>query len=193
VHDGSTLSGATASAGGTVTYDVYSNDTCSGSPYVLGPVTVSGGVVPDSPNWTATSAGTYYFVANYSGDTNNNATTSGCAAEALSVTTTSPSITAQLSTNFVVFGGTVDVDAQLTGLTSNAGGTVTYDVYFNDTCSGSPYVLGSVAVTNGVTSGPLSQIVFAGFGVYYYVAVYSGDANNAAVQSDCAGAPLTVL
>ena len=74
-----------------------------------------------------------------------------------------------------------------------AGGTVTYDVYSNDTCSGSPYVLGWVTVTNGVTAGPIYQTVLAGFGAYCYVAVYGGDADNAAAQSDCAGAPLTVL
>ena len=45
--------------------------------------------MPNSPTWTATSAGTYYFVASYSGDTNNTAAASGCGAEPISVTTTS--------------------------------------------------------------------------------------------------------
>ena len=38
---------------------------------------------------TATSAGTYYFVASYSGDANNTAAVSGCGAEPILVTTTS--------------------------------------------------------------------------------------------------------
>jgi hypothetical protein len=149
--------------------------------------------VPNSPNWTATSAGTFYFVADYSGDANNGAAASGCAADALSVTPASPSITAQLSTNTVFVGGTVDVNAILTGSTPNAGGTVTYDVYSNDTCSGAPYILGSVTVINGVTSGAIVQFVAALPGDYYYVAIYSGDADNAATQSGCASAPLTVI
>ena len=195
VHDSSTLSGATSNAGGTVTYDVYSNDTCAAPGLVgtLGPVTVSAGVVPDSPNWTATSTGTFYFVAHYGGDANDNATTSGCAADALTVTMASPGITTQLSTNTVIIAGTISVNAILTGATSNAGGTVTYDVYTNDTCSGSPSVIGTVSVVNGVTTGPLSQTIFAVIGVYYYVVEYSGDADNAATQSGCASAPLTVF
>jgi hypothetical protein len=195
VHDGSTLSGATAGAGGTVTYDVYSNDTCNASGLVasLAPVTVSGAIVPTSPNWTATTTGTFYFVADYGGDAQNAAAQSGCAAEAVTVTPTAPSITTQLSTSTVVVGGLVDVNATLTGATAGAGGTVTYDVYSNDTCSGTPYVLGTVGVTNGFTSGPLSQFVVASLGIYYYVADYSGDAQNAAAQSGCADAPLTVV
>ena len=195
LHDGSTLSGATSSAGGTVSYDVYSNSTCASAGLVstLGPVTVSAGVVPDSPTWTATSAGTFYFVALYSGDANNNATSSACAAEAVTVSPTSPSITTQLSPNTVVFGESADVNAVITGVTPTAGGTVSYDVYSNNTCSGSPYVVGSVSVINGVTSGALSQTILAFPGVYYYVAVYSGDADNAGAQSGCASAPLTVL
>jgi hypothetical protein len=111
----------------------------------------------------------------------------------LTVTPASPGITAQLSTNTVVIAGTISVNATLTGATSNAGGTVTYDVYSNNTCSGSPVVIGSVSVINGVTTGTVSQTIFAVIGVYYYVAEYSGDADNAATQSGCASAPLTVL
>ena len=75
VDDTALLSGASASAGGTVTYSVYANATCTsgggGLITTLGPVAVTSGSVPDSPNWTATGvAGTYYFVASYSGDAN---------------------------------------------------------------------------------------------------------------------------
>jgi hypothetical protein len=192
VHDGSTLSGATASAGGTVTYDVYSNDTCAGAGLVstLGPVTVSAGVVPNSPNWTATSAGTFYFVADYSGDANNNATTSGCAADALTVTP-APSIMVDLSPGTVAAGQMFNLDATLSGVTANAGGSVTYYYYDNDTCSGPEFYIGSASVANGVTSGPLTEVAFVP-GEYYDVAVYSGDLNNAAMVSGCSNAPLII-
>ena len=63
------LSGATATAGGTVSYSVYGNANCSGLITVLGPVSVTNGSVPDSPDWTAVGpAQTDYFVASYSGD-----------------------------------------------------------------------------------------------------------------------------
>ena len=71
-HDTATLSGASATATGSVTYSVYDNATCTsgggGLVATLGPVSVANGAVPDSPGWTATgSAGTYYFVAFYMG------------------------------------------------------------------------------------------------------------------------------
>ena len=70
-----------------MTYTVYNNATCSsdngGLVATLGPVTVTDGNVADSPTWTPTeTAGTYYFVASYSGDANNSATVSACAADA---------------------------------------------------------------------------------------------------------------
>ncbi len=86
---------------GSVTYDVYGNATCSGADGGLvtsyGPLAIANGVVPESPNWTAGPAGDYYFVTFYSGDANNKASVSGCAAAEVTVaavsspTTTSPS------------------------------------------------------------------------------------------------------
>jgi putative nucleotidyltransferase with HDIG domain len=192
VHAVATLSGATSSASGTVTYDVYSNDTCAAGGLVstLGPVSVSGAVVPNSPNWTTTAAGTFYFVADYSGDADNNATTSDCAADALTVTV-APSISVDLSTGTAAVGQTLSLDATLTGVTANAGGNVTYNYYDNDTCSGAEIYIGLASVSNGETSGPLSEI--ATFpGEYYIVATYSGDSNNAGMVSGCASAPLTI-
>ncbi len=195
VHADATLSGSTASAGGTVTYDVYSNDTCASGGLVstLGPVTVSGAVVPSSPTWTTTSAGTFYFVASYSGDANNTAASSDCAANPLTVNLTSPTITAQLSTSSAAIGATVHADATLSGSTASAGGTVTYDVYSNDTCASGGLVstLGPVTVSGAVVpSSPTWTTTSAG--TFYFVASYSGDANNTAASSDCAANPLTV-
>ncbi len=64
----------------------------------LGPVAVTDGNVADSPTWTPTeTAGTYYFVASYSGDANNGATVSACAADAITVSPQTPTIVTQLS------------------------------------------------------------------------------------------------
>ena len=49
MHDSATLTGATSDAGGTVTYSVYDNVGCTGSPVANeGTKTVTNGVVPDS-------------------------------------------------------------------------------------------------------------------------------------------------
>ncbi len=83
VHDSATLSGATADAGGTVTYSVYSDSSCTSKVADAGTVTVENGAVPNSNEVTFNNPGTYYWQAGYSGDSNNNATTSTCSDEQL--------------------------------------------------------------------------------------------------------------
>ena len=71
VHDTATLTGATADAGGTVTYKLYTDNTCttlSTTPALNATVNVTNGVVPNSPNVTFNSAGSWCFQATYSGD-----------------------------------------------------------------------------------------------------------------------------
>ena len=94
VHGSATISNATRDAGGTVTYHVYSNETCSSAGLIatLGPVRLTNGAVPNSPNWTAAGpAGTYYFVAAYSGDASDQAAVSECAEAPVTVSSSSPS------------------------------------------------------------------------------------------------------
>src|SRR5262249_47464976 len=85
VHDSATLTGATATAGGTVTYTVYSDNTCSTAFASAGTKTVTNGVVPDSDGVTFNSAGTFFWQAVYSGDADNNGATSVCTSEVLLV------------------------------------------------------------------------------------------------------------
>src|SRR5262249_55243627 len=108
VHDSATLTGATATAGGTVTYTVFTNNTCTA---VAGPqpspatVTVTNGSVPNSGNVTFPSAGSFFWQASYSGDANNNAATSTCASEPLSVGVAGVTIATTLSSSSITVGG----------------------------------------------------------------------------------------
>ena len=100
VTDSATLAGTNVgTAAGTVTYTVYSNDTCTTSVGSGGTVTVSGGVVPASGAVTLTTPGTYYWQASYSGDSTNAASTSTCGSEVETVTsvTTPVTVTTSLS------------------------------------------------------------------------------------------------
>ena len=78
--DSATLTGTNAStATGTVTYDVYSDAACtvavnSGTPETI----TTPGSLPASAPVSLPSAGTYYWQASYSGDTNNLLSTSTC-------------------------------------------------------------------------------------------------------------------
>jgi hypothetical protein len=93
VHDSATLSGETSDAGGTMTYTVYTDSSCStfanvGSGATLGNAgtkTVSNGSVSDSNAVTFNQAGTYYWQAAYSGDGKNKEATSDCASEKLEI------------------------------------------------------------------------------------------------------------
>ena len=91
VTDSATLAGASAaSAGGTVTYAVYSDSACTvevGAPDVE---TVTDGVVAPSQSVNITTSGTYYWLATYSGDVNNAPSTSGCGSEVEIVSTVTP-------------------------------------------------------------------------------------------------------
>lgn len=85
VNDTAALSGATSTAGGTVTYTVYSDSACTQGTQAAGTVDVAGGVVPDSSPVTFPTGGTYYWQAAYSGDANNAPATSPCGSEILQV------------------------------------------------------------------------------------------------------------
>jgi hypothetical protein len=85
VHDSATLSGATADAGGTVTYTVYTDSACSQGAQSAGTKTVTNGVVPDSDAITFNTAGDFYWQAVYSGDVNNDGASSTCTEEHLVV------------------------------------------------------------------------------------------------------------
>ena len=112
VSDSATLSGTdVATAGGTVTYTVYSNSTCSTSVGSGGTVTVSGGVVPASGAVTLTTPGTYYWQASYSGDTTNAASTSTCGSEVETVTSTTTAVTVSTSLSGGGLDGRLDLGA----------------------------------------------------------------------------------
>ena len=150
VTDSATLTDATPDAGGSVTYTVYSNNTCTANPRAAGTVTVANGVVPNSDAVPFPAAGDFYWQAAYSGDANNGQATSLCTAEHLVVGKAAPTITTTLSAESVVVGASVTDSATLSGATPDAGGSVTYTVYSNNTCTANPRAAGTVTVANGV-------------------------------------------
>jgi hypothetical protein len=139
--------------------------------------------------------GTYYWMAVYGGDNNYNGATSPCISEQVTVVNTEPSIATQLSGSEVMVGAPVNDSATLTGVTSSAGGTVTY--YYSSTACG--YVtedlpgtlVSTVPVTDGVVPNS-SSVSFSSPGTWYWWAFYSGDANNGSATSPCESEMLTV-
>jgi hypothetical protein len=102
-----------------------------------------------------------------------------------------PEIATTLSDTSVSVGATVHDSATLTGATANAGGTVTYTVYTNDSCTDNPRDAGTKTVTNG-TVPDSNALTFDSAGDFYWQAVYSGDANNTGATSVCTSEHLVV-
>lgn len=82
VTDTITLTSSNGAATGTVTYKIYTNNTCTtqtGS--TITKTITTPGVIPNSGAVTQVTRRTYYWVAAYSGDANNNAVTAACGSE----------------------------------------------------------------------------------------------------------------
>lgn len=91
--DQATLSGTNAAvAGGTVTYDLYSSSSCTGTPVFTSTGAVTAGkAAASAPVSAGLSLGTYYWEAAYGGDSRNDPSTSACGSEVLTVAAPAPS------------------------------------------------------------------------------------------------------
>jgi hypothetical protein len=188
VHDSATLTGATADAGGTVTYTVYTNNTCTENAQAAGTKTVTNGVVPDSDAVTFNTAGDYYWQAVYSGDANNNSATSVCTSEHLVVAKQNTAMTT--AQNLIP-----NDDANLSGATSTAGGTITFDLFIpgDTTCSGTPAYTQTVNVSGpGTYSTTNTNFIASMEGTWRWKVSYSGDSNNEASTSACGVEQFTI-
>jgi hypothetical protein len=194
IHDGATLSGNTSDAGGTVTYSIYTNDTCStlattGATGQIdaqpAAVTVTNGVVPNSADVTFQQAGTYYWQAVYSGDVHNASATSVCTSEIVTISKTSPSASTAQS---LVPNDTFT----LSGAAGTPSGTVNFFLFgpgvacseaneanaLQTLTNMSPSLSGGSATT-GNTTAVTAQ------GTYTWLAVWAGDNANNMTVSNC--------
>lgn len=183
---------------GTVSFRLYGPDnaTCAGTPVfedLNRPYPSTGGPLT-SAAFTPTLAGTYRWVASYSGDANNAAVTGVCndANETTVVTKASPTIATTASAATPLGGTALTDSATLSGVVNpQAGATVTFNLYGpdDDTC-GNPVAFTSTVpypVSGGstVSSSPFTPTVP---GTYRWIATYSGDANNNGVAGVCSDA-----
>ena len=186
ISDTATLSGVTATAGGTITFHLYSNDTCTTEVSTgLSPVPVSGPNDYNSGNYKTTTVGTFYWIADYSGDPNNSPALTECkdANESSTVTKATSSIsTAQdLLPNDT---------ATVTG-TGTISGTVDFKLFGpnNATCAAGGaapvYQELNVAIANGTASTTNLVTKVSTEGTYKWLVVYSGDGTHDGSTSAC--------
>ena len=191
VHDSAVLTGATANAGGTVTYTIFTDSACTLNARAAGTVAVSNGTVPNSSNATFTLAGTYYWQALYSGDADNNGAISTCVSEELTVNKATPTLTVTGS-GPVGVGDTITGTAHLSGGYGTLIGTLTFDVYApSDTTFSSPLSVGAAIIVSGSGNYTSDDFVTTEVGEYTWIAHYSGDVNNNAVDTSTSDAGST--
>jgi hypothetical protein len=195
ISDTAHLTDVPANAGGSITFKAYSDSSCSTLEFTSNAIPVNGPGDYTSNNFTPTAAGTYYWTASYTGDANTNtkgiSSSCGDANESSVVGKNSPSITTTLSDDTIAVGDSIHDSATLSGASANAGGTVTYTVYTDSSCSQGARDAGTKTVTNG-TVPDSNTLQFDDRGDFYWQASYSGDINNGAATSVCTSEHLVV-
>ena len=106
------------------------------------------------------------------------------------------SVTTTLSATSITTGASVSDQATITGAARTAAGTITYKVYDNSNCTGTP-VADATPSPNTVSNATVpasNSVQFNNAGSFYWQAVYSGDPNTATLgsTSTCTDEKLTV-
>jgi len=194
ISDSASLAQASTSAGGTVTYNLFSTPSCTGNSQPISSVSVTASSVPNSRSVVMNQTGTFSFNATYTGDFYNNPSTSPC--EQFNVIKASPSISTTLSSTTINPLSTASDSASITGgfygppsgaPFSSIVGNVTYTLFAGPACTGTPSVISFVPVNGNTGSVPDSRPVqFNATGTWSWNATYSGDLNNdPAVNHTC--------
>ena len=160
IHDTATLSGGHTPTG-TITFGLFSTASCDTAvaTFSTSGATVTGNSNYTSASFTPTKAGTYYWTARYSGDTNNGAVTSPCGATHESVTVMTKPSTPKVHL-VVVKSSTPSSGSKVAPTTkvtytltlSDTGTKTATDVTMTDTVpTGTTYVTASATCAGGAT------------------------------------------
>lgn len=186
IYDAATLS-AGVNPTGSITFYLYGpNDASCSTSIFSSTVAVSGNGNYVSGAFTAAAAGTYRWIASYSGDGSNSAVAGTCnaASESVIVTVATPTIATTASAS-INLGATINDTATLAGGSAPTG-FITFNLYGpgDATCSTTAVFTSMVAV-NGNGNYASTSFTPVATGTYRWVASYGGDASNAAVAGAC--------
>ena len=182
--DTATVSGG-SSPTGSVIFNVYASSSCSGTVLSHGSGSVSGGQAVSGSLGPINTAGTYYVLATYGGDSNNAGASSVCGSEVVTVTSPPPPPplpSASLSTTPTVHGLSATDSATVSGTSGTPTGSVTFTLYSGSPGSGrlvTGYSADTVSLTSGQASSASTGTLAAGS--YYFVVTYSGDGSYSAI------------
>src|SRR5262249_5879963 len=161
------------------------NDPPCGNPLFTDTVPFSGNGGYASGDFTTAAAGTYRWIANYSGDSNNNPTSNGCneANENVNVTPAHPTVTTQATATGVV-GGAIHDAATVAGAFKDRT-SVAYGLCGHAGATRADAICTDTATVNGNGQYVSGSFTTAAAGTYRWIANYSGDANNTATANGC--------
>jgi len=198
LNDSATLTGGIEPIGGTITFKLYGpNDpTCTGTVLYTQTVNVNGaGTYSTSPGQLVTTAGTYQWVASYSGDASGNQPSSGaCGDEAVVLGVPTPTVD---SAQNLRPNDSATVNG-VSGLPTPTG-TVDFKLFATADCSGTPVFQqltvalssGSASTSNGTLPTGNFTVVDANEGTYKWTVHYSGDSNYASADKACGAEQFT--
>ncbi|MBI1742384.1 hypothetical protein HYR54_04870, partial [Candidatus Acetothermia bacterium] len=190
IHDKATVTGSVGTPTGSVTFNLYSTQDCTGS-FTTQTVTLSSGMAESSAT-TVPNTGLSYKVS-YSGDSNYNAATSSC--EPLTPVKLTPTVATEIhnSSHTVIttapIGSSVHDKATVTGGVGTPTGSVTFNLYSTTDCTGS-FTTQTVTLSSGMAESSATTVPNTGLS---YQVTYSGDANYTAATSSCEPLPATKL
>ena len=201
ISDQATVTGGYALTGQTVTFKLFDNASCSGSPVLTSQGAISASGSASSGGYVVNRAGTWEWTASYAGDTYNQAASSGCGAEPVQVDPAVPSITTITAPGASVVVGTqikdqANVSNAANGQPNSAAGSVTFNLYgAQDTsCASAPVATSQSNLTVGQPwSVAYSQLyTVTQVGTYHWMDKYSGDLNDQGATSPCSAEPVQV-
>ncbi len=185
VYDTATVTGTLGTPTGTVTYNFYNTaNPVYGTilPVSTKTVTLTGGNVPNSALTAGLTAGSYAYIAVYSGDSNYIGDVGAVEPLTINKGTVSESTTIHDSGGGSVtgaYGEQVYDTATVTGTLATPTGTVTYNFYNTSTPTygvTTPTSTQTVTLSGGVVpNSALTSALTAGS--YSYIGYYSGDSN----------------
>jgi hypothetical protein len=182
VTDTATLSGGNNPTG-TITFKVYGPDdaTCSGAVVFTSTVTVNGNGSYTSGAFTPQAVGTYRWIASYSGDAKNTASSGACGDQNEQVVVKKARPQLGTAPNLLP-----NDRATIAGLVAPSGGTLVFKLYLNGTCTGAPaYTETQVVNANGAFHTNNTSVRVMADATLSWIVAYSGDAKNEAATSAC--------
>jgi len=189
VKDSAMLSGG-KNPTGTVAFYLYSGTgACSLSAPQVGKdnETLGPAGTAQSTGFPISKGGFYSVMVIYSGDANNEGTYT-CERFTAAVKD-HPIIHTTLNSTTITAGSSVFDTSGMIGTSAFPSGTISYYNYVGVTgnpCATSPRLYSTQTINPEVSSNsPSSPLTFSTPGTYGFVAVYSGDANNAPATSEC--------